>query len=258
MVVPTFREADNIVELIAQVGVLADLHRLDLELIVVDDASDDGTADMVEAMDGDHWIRLIRRTGQRSLSCSVLDGLRVAKGRVLVVMDADLSHPPAAIPKLVSAIRNGGSDFVVGSRFVEGATIDEQWSGFRRFNSLAARILARPLVPVADSTSGFFAISRDRFESAAALNPVGYKIGLELMVKCGCRSISEIPIRFRDRVHGTTKLGWRQQIEYLAHLGRLASYRCMTRLRSTLRNRAPADHPVPAVPFQRETASGEV
>jgi len=231
IVVPTFREAENIADLVNQVKAVAALHPLDIELIIVDDASDDGTADIVAGLGERHWIRLIRRTGQRSLSRSVVDGLRAARGRYLVVMDADLSHPPAAIPRLVRAIRNGHSDFVIGSRFVEGSAIDGRWSRFRRFNSLAARVLARPLVAVADSTSGFFALPRERFESASALDPVGYKIGLELMVKCGCRSIAEVPIRFCDRLHGATKMGWRQQIEYLEHLRRLATYRWKTRPR---------------------------
>lgn len=231
VVVPTYREKKNIAELISQVRAVADLHRLELEMIIVDDASDDGTADAVAGLGEHHWIRLIRRTGPRSLSRSVVDGLRAASGRYLVVMDADLSHPPTAIPRLVAGLQDGDSDFVLGSRFVEGASIDEAWSVFRRFNSLAARFLARPLVTVADSTSGFFALSRERFDRAAPLEPIGYKIGLELMVKCGCRSITEIPIRFRDRVNGTTKMGWRQQFEYLVHVGKLAHFRWSARSR---------------------------
>ncbi len=225
VVVPTYREVDNVDELIGGIRAVAAAHRLDLELIIVDDASDDGTAERVAAWGPDPRIRLIRRAGPRSLSRAVVEGLRAARGRTLVVMDADLSHPPAAIPELVRALRRGGPDFVIGSRFVAGAAIDERWSTLRRLNSLAARVLARPLVPVADSTSGLFALRRESFEAAAPLDPVGYKIGLELMVKCGCRRILEVPIRFRDRARGETKLGWRQQLEYLEHLRRLAAYR---------------------------------
>lgn len=245
VVVPTYREADNVLELVGGIERVAALHRLDIELIIVDDGSDDGTAAKVEGLGERGWIRLLRRTGKRSLSRSVLDGLRSARGGVLVVMDADLSHPPDALPALVEAVRTGGSDFAVGSRFVAGASIDARWSGIRRANSLAARLLARPLVDVADPTSGFFALRRERFEKASGLDPIGYKIGLELMVRCGCRTISEIPIRFRDRTRGATKLGWRQRLEYFEHLRRLAAYRWKVRTCRTVATAASAVIPEP-------------
>lgn len=85
--------------------------------------------------------------------------------------------------------------------------------------------MSRPLVRLHDPMSGFFALRRSRFERAAPLNPVGYKIGLELMVKGDCSKPAEVPIRFATRRLGKSKLGLREQLEYMQHLTRLCRYR---------------------------------
>lgn len=203
-------------------------HGLDAELLVVDDRSDDGTAEAVTRTRED-WVRVIVRDGARSLSLAVLEGLRQATRDNLLVMDADLSHPPEAIPRLLEALKEPGVDFVLGSRYAAGGTTDARWGRWRRLNSLLARLLARPLMPVRDPTSGYLALRRDRFLAARDLSPIGYKIGLELFVKCACRSVREVPIHFSERLHGTTKLGLRQRLEYLEHLRRLWLYRLRAR-----------------------------
>src|SRR5438093_5894116 len=119
--------------------------------------------------------------------------MRAALGEFLVVMDADLSHPPEQIPNLIAPLREGSADFVVGSRWVPGGSTHD-WAGHRRLNSLVAAFLARPLSRgVRDVMSGFFALRRETFATARGLRPIGYKIGLELLWRCDIRRPAEIP-----------------------------------------------------------------
>jgi dolichol-phosphate mannosyltransferase len=209
---------------------MAEAHRLSLEMLIVDDQSDDGTKEVVASLGEGDWVRLVVRQGPRNLSWAVIDGLRLATNEVFVVMDADLSHPPEAIPRLIGALAEPGVDFVFGSRHVEGSSTDQRWSVLRRADSMVARLLAMPLTRVRDPTSGFVAVRRETFRRARDLNPTGYKIGLELVVKCGCTNIREVPIHFSQRLHGTTKLGLRQRLQYLRHLKRLMVYRLRQRV----------------------------
>jgi dolichol-phosphate mannosyltransferase len=147
-------------------------------------------------------VRLLVRTADHGLSRAVLDGLRRATGDVLVCMDADLSHPPEAIPAMLAKLREG-ADFVIGSRYAEGGSTAHDWGFLRWINSRVATWLARPLTHVRDPMSGFFALRRQTFEAGRDFNPIGYKIGLELIVKCGCERVVEIPIHFADRRFGS-------------------------------------------------------
>jgi dolichol-phosphate mannosyltransferase len=154
-----------------------------------------------------------------------MEGMRQAHGAILVVMDADLSHPPETIPQLVHVIQSDKADFAIGSRYVTGGHTDEKWGIFRWINSKVATLLARPLTNAQDPMAGFFALRRAKFQSAAHLDPIGYKIGLELIVKCGCRRIKEVPIFFGNRVHGKSKLSLKEQLNYVRHLKRLYEYK---------------------------------
>lgn len=222
VIVPTYREAENLPELLERLGTTFAGAGLEPEVLVMDDDSRDGT----EAFMRDHappWARLIVRTAHRGLSPAVVDGLRAATGDVMVVMDADLSHPPETIPELVAAARQG--DFAIGSRYVAGGTTEEGWGFLRVLNSRVATLMAMPLAPLSDPMSGFFALRREIFERARYLNPVGYKIGLELLVKCRCRDVREVPIHFANRKHGESKLSAVEQLKYIQHLRRLHIFR---------------------------------
>lgn len=227
IVVPTYREAENLPHLVARIGALRESSELDVELLVMDDNSGDGTEAYFEH-DGPEWARLIVRTKDRGLSPAVLDGLRAASHPTMVVMDADLSHPPEAIPEMIARLGEG-ADFVIGSRYVPGGSTDGEWGLFRWLNSKVATWLARPLTRAKDPMAGFFALRRSTFERATTLNPIGYKIGLELMVKCRCRRVDEVPIHFADRQHGESKLSFREQVRYLQHLLRLYTHRLFGR-----------------------------
>jgi len=221
VVVPTYLEARNLPELVARVcGALARA-ALPAEVLVVDDDSPDDTAAVCAALAREHPVRLEVRRNERGLSSAVLHGLRRASGDVFVVMDGDLSHPPERVPELVAALADPDIDFVLGSRYARGGTTDEAWGWFRRLNSRGATLLARPFTRAKDPMSGFFALRRETFQRCARLDPVGYKIGLELIVKGGCRRIREVPIHFARRLHGKSKMTLKEQVDYLRHLRRL-------------------------------------
>ena len=223
VIVPTYQEIENLPLLTERLEKIRQKHHLSLELLIIDDNSQDGTEELISSMDQD-WITLVVRKKTRGLSQSVLEGLRLARGDVLVVMDADLSHPPEKIPEMLIALENG-TDFVMGSRYITGGLTTASWGFFRWLNSRVATLLARPLTSVKDPMSGFFALPRKTFASACDLNPIGYKIGLELIVKCNLHRIEEIPIHFEDRQFGESKLTLSEQKKYIQHLCRLFIYK---------------------------------
>lgn len=222
VIVPTYQEVDNIPLLVDRIAQVRDEHNLDLELLIMDDDSRDGTEEVVDGL-GKPWVRLVVRKENRGLSPAVVDGMRLARNDVLVCMDADLSHPPEAIPDLLEALTQD-YDFAIGSRYVEEGSTDESWSFFRRLNSRVATLLALPFTRVKDPLSGFFALRREAFQAARQLDPIGYKIGLELIVKTGSEFIKEVPIHFSERKLGESKLTFAEQVRYLQHLKRLFIY----------------------------------
>ncbi len=223
VVVPTYREAANLPELLARLDQLRRAQALDLDVFLMDDDSRDGTQEAV-ARAGLDWVRLVVRTANRGLSAAVMDGFHLADKPVVLVMDADLSHPPEKIPEMLAALA-GGADFVIGSRYAPGGTTAEDWGFLRWVNSRAATLLARPFTRVKDPMSGFFAFPRALLDGAPPLNAVGYKIGLEVLVKCRCRRVAEVPIHFAQRHRGESKLSLREQLLYLKHLRRLAVFK---------------------------------
>jgi dolichol-phosphate mannosyltransferase len=189
----------------------------------MDDQSNDGSLEFVQGY-GAEEVRFIARDGKRGLSPAVIDGFRMARGKYLVCMDADLSHPPETIPDMLKKLATG-SDFVIGSRYVSGGSTEADWGLFRQLNSLVATWMARPFTNVKDPMSGFIALTREQFGRAQELNPVGYKIGLELLVKCRCKNVAEVPIHFANRAAGESKLSLKEQLRYIKHLRRLFVFR---------------------------------
>ncbi len=227
VIVPTYREADNISVLVGEIDASLRESRIDYEVLIVDDNSGDGTIGIVERLRMTYPVRLFVRYAERGLSSAVLAGFEMARGDILVVMDADLSHPPSKIPGMVRLIDGNKADFVIGSRFVDGGSIPH-FGAFRKLNAWVSKMLAYPLVSVQDPMSGFFAFPRRLLPARATLNPLGFKIGLELLVKAGPRSVAEIPIEFGKRLHGESKLSLRQQLQYLIHLLRLYKHQYTT------------------------------
>jgi dolichol-phosphate mannosyltransferase len=221
VIIPSYREAENLRVLIPRVAAALEKADASGEIIIVDDNSPDGTDAVCAHLEQSFPLRLITRYGERGLASAVIYGLRAAKGEILIVMDADLSHPPEVIPEMVAACRSPFVDFVIGSRYAKGGSVSQSWSTYRRLNSRVASLLARGLTTARDPMAGFFALQRSRLQEGADLRPLGYKIGLELIVRCNCRRIIEVPIHFRDRVAGDSKLTVIQQWQYLYHLVRL-------------------------------------
>jgi dolichol-phosphate mannosyltransferase len=208
VVVPTYNESDNLPTLVERVCTALP----GAEVVVVDDASKDGTADVARELAKKFPVRVVERFDERGLSTAVLRGMDEARTDLCVVMDADLSHPPEAIPKLVQAVQDG-ADVAVGSRYVPGGDIDE-WPLFRRFASRAGTLLARPLTPVRDPMAGFFCLRKSLF-AGIALKPRGFKILLEILARTGTKKTAEVPIHFEDRAAGASKFSSKERREFL-------------------------------------------
>lgn len=226
IILPTFRESENLQPLIETIHHALSNNSMAYEIIIVDDNSQDGSEEIIAKLaDEGYPVRIVIRIDERSLSSAVIRGFNESIGKFLVCMDADLSHPREVIPQLVAYLKEKRCDFVIGSRYIPGGSTEENWGLFRWANSKVAVALARPFTQVKDPMSGFFALPRNVFAKAASLNPVGYKIGLELIVKCAPQNICEIPIHFTDRKYGKSKLNLIEQLNYIKHLKRLAEYK---------------------------------
>ncbi|MAT80809.1 MAG: hypothetical protein CMJ29_04080 [Phycisphaerae bacterium] len=222
IIVPTYQEGESLPPLIERLDRLRSAG-WDLEVLIVDDNSRDGTEEFIESLEA-AWIRLIVRQDDRGLSTAVMKGLEEASHDLLVVMDADLSHPPESIPAFVEALSDG-AEFVIGSRYVPGGSTEDGWGYLRWVNSKVATVMARPFTRVKDPMSGFLGLRRDTWLRAEDLDPIGYKIGLELIVKCRCTKVAEVPIHFSTRRHGESKLTLKVQKDYLKHIIRLARWK---------------------------------
>jgi dolichol-phosphate mannosyltransferase len=223
VIVPTFNERENLPVLAERLARALGEAGRPFELVVVDDDSPDGTAELAGELAGQlgAQVRAVVRRGERGLATAVIRGLREARYDLCLCMDADLSHPPELVPELVARVE-AGAPFVLGSRYVEGGETRD-WAWWRWLNSAGATLLARPLTPVRDPMSGFFCCRRSEVP-LTRLDPVGYKIALEILVKSGLPPV-EVPITFTDRLAGRSKLTLRQQLDYLVHLARLYRWR---------------------------------
>jgi dolichol-phosphate mannosyltransferase len=203
IIVPTLNEVENVEPLLE--GIFVSGLEV-LEVIFVDDGSTDGTADRVHELAERFPLRLlVRASATLGLSGAIVAGARAARGDLLVVMDADLSHPPSGIPDLVRPLQELTCDMVIGSRYVRGGSTPG-WPLWRRIMSRTASALAYPLTRVHDSMCGFFAISKPLLLDLAP-TATGFKIAFEMIVHGGRHlRVREIPIAFHDRARGTSKM----------------------------------------------------
>ncbi|WP_193322850.1 glycosyltransferase [Pyrobaculum calidifontis] len=222
VVVPTYNEAENLPELVER------LHRafggVGYEVVVVDDNSPDGTANTARRLGERYPVRVVVRERRAGLSSAVVEGARAAEGNVVVVMDADLQHPPELAPQLAKIAERGC--LAVASRYVKGGRV-EGWSLSRRVVSRGAVLLARLVVPeargVKDPVSGFFAYKRDCLR---AVTPTGlYKILLDVLVQCRPPCVVEVPYVFGLRTRGRSKLGAKHILDFVRQILALSKWR---------------------------------
>lgn len=226
VVLPTYNESGSLPRVIPRI--VAALREAGLvgEVIVVDDDSPDGTAEVARRLGAELPVRTIHRTTERGLATAVLTGFAASTAEVCVVMDADGSHPVEALPEMVRAVREGRADITVGSRHVPGGG-SRDWPLVSRVKSRLAALPTRALTHLTDPTSGFMAVRRS-LVSGLVLDPVGWKIVLEVVVKAHPAHVVEVPIVFADREAGESKQSLRVAIEYARHLAKLYEHRFPT------------------------------
>jgi len=229
LVIPTLNEAGNLPTLFSRIRKALDSSQIDYELIVVDDDSSDRTAEVArEFAQDDDRIRVFVRKGRRGLAGAVIYGWSHTDATLLGAIDADLQHPPEVLPQLLEPVLNG-NDIAIASRYVNGnADGISEWNKFRalvsRFSTLAtAPFLQRRDLRVKDPLSGFFIVRRECVEELQ-LQPEGFKILLEILVKGNIRKAVEVPFHFATRQSGKSKADFRVALHYFSLLGKLSRY----------------------------------
>lgn len=224
LVLPTYNEAHNVRALLEELSALLGPELGNAyELIVVDDDSPDRTwAHALDAAEELPCVRVVRRRGERGLSTAVIRGWQVARGEILGVMDADLQHPPGLNVELFR--RMADVDLAVGSRHVSGGGVST-WSVARRILSRGAQLLGLVVLPgvllrVSDPMSGYFLVRRASIQGVE-LDPLGYKILVEVVARGRIGGIAEVGYVFREREQGESKVTWRLYLDYVRHLVRL-------------------------------------
>ncbi len=221
IVIPTYNEAGGIERLLRSLYDVFTANGLDGEVIVVDDNSPDGTGAIVDRLSAELPAWCLHRPGKLGLSSGVIDGWKAARpeSRALGAMDADFSHDIAILPKMVAALESGSYGLAIGSRYVKGGGITN-WPAKRIVTSKVACWLARPLTNVKDITSGYLLVERNALDRVE-LDPIGFKIGLEVIAKAHYGRAIEIPYVFTDRIVGESKLNQKEIFNYLKQLRKL-------------------------------------
>jgi dolichol-phosphate mannosyltransferase len=225
VILPTYNESGNIGVIVPNITTTFLKGNIIGEIIVVDDDSPDGTADAARRISRTHPVRVHVRKGERGLASAVLKGFELARGDILIVMDADLSHPVDKIPEMIRPIVEGTCDATVGTRYMVGGGC-ENWPLARKFMSKGAGIIAKGVTGLSDPTSGFMAVRKAAI-AGKTFDPIGWKIVLEVIVKANL-SFREVPIYFKDRYLGESKLTLKVQRDYLRHLWKLYCFKYET------------------------------
>lgn len=229
IILPTYNESKNIIKILDSIkesmpsGVYT-------EAIVVDDNSPDGTGNIVENYLAslkrftDYTVDVIHRGAKKGLGSAILKGIQHAQGETIVVMDSDFSHPPSIIPQMIETLHKTKSDIVIASRYVAGGAV-QGWSKRRRMLSRIATSIAKKGLGVNtnDPMSGFFAFKKSMIKGLD-LEAIGFKLLLEILVKTKNAQIQEIPYTFRDRQHGSSKLGLSTVVDFCKSVWELYRY----------------------------------
>jgi dolichol-phosphate mannosyltransferase len=224
IVIPTYNERENVRLITKRVrNILQDKGYI-YEILFIDDSCDD-TPNVLEQLANEiSEVRYIHRQGARGLASAVVEGFDHAKGEYIIVMDADLQHPPELIPLIVTRLTQ--SDVVIPSRFISGGS-DGGLNWFRKLVSWSARTIGRfsikRLRDISDCTSGYFGINREVVKGVK-LEPIGWKILMEVLVKGHYSKVHEVPYAFEARDAGQSKMSLCEQWNYIKHVIRLIRY----------------------------------
>jgi glycosyltransferase involved in cell wall biosynthesis len=228
IIAPSRNEEESVI-LLAE-AVQQALNGTPYELLFVDD-SDDATPQVLQQLAAreDLHVRFLHRIygPERwgGLSGAVVDGLKLATGTYVCIIDADLQHPPEKIPELLRAAQEHDADVAMACRYIPGGSSEGLDGPLRTFFSLGCKWVAKILFPIRlrgvhDPLSGFLLIRR-AITRDVSLQPIGFKISLELLIRCPRQRLVEVPYHFRRRARGTSKADFRVGTLYLRHLGRL-------------------------------------
>lgn len=219
VIIPTFNEAQNLPRL---ADVLFSLPLKNLHILVIDDASSDGTGEIAEDIKKSSGGRLdvVHRSGKLGLGSAYITGFKhllQGKSQVIGQMDADFSHQPEKVPELLAALQN--CDVAIGSRYVPGGSLDKDWPFWRKWLSAFGNFYARTILnlPIRDTTGGFRMWRREAL-ACLPLDKVrsnGYVFQVELAYAAHRLGFSfkEVPIYFAERRFGRSKMSFRIQME---------------------------------------------
>ncbi|MEE2710094.1 MAG: polyprenol monophosphomannose synthase [Gemmatimonadota bacterium] len=215
LITPTYNEKENIPLLAEEIfKTVADYPEMDVELIVVDDNSPDGTGQIAERLQSQFPIQVVHRKKKLGLGSAVMAGFNRSERPFLGVIDADLSHDPIVLPDLILGLKD--HSLTIGSRYQTGSLV-EDWPWYRKSISQAGVLFARRLTGVKDPLSGYFFLRREVLNELS-LTSHGYKILLEILVKGRYESFVEIPFTFRNREFSTSKLNFKEYYLFVKQL----------------------------------------
>lgn len=222
LITPTYNESENVPILAEEIfSVIQSESDIDLELIVVDDNSPDGTGAVAEGLKDQYPLQVVHRAGKLGLGSAVMEGFALSKRDYIGVIDADLSHDPAILPQLIRGLRE--FDITIGSRFGETSKV-EKWALHRRLTSLTGVGLARLLTGVEDPLSGYFFLHRKGLGDLE-LTSAGYKILLEILVKGRVETHLSVPFVFRNRQFSKSKLNAKEYVLFAKQLLYFSAYK---------------------------------
>ncbi len=222
LITPTYNESENVPILAQEIfSIIEPESDIDLELIVVDDNSPDGTGAVAEGLRDQYPLQVVHRAGKLGLGSAVMEGFALSKRDYIGVIDADLSHDPAILPQLIRGLRE--FDITIGSRFGETSKV-EKWALHRRLTSLTGVGLARLLTGVEDPLSGYFFLHRKGLGDLE-LTSAGYKILLEILVKGRIETHLSVPFIFRNRQFSKSKLNAKEYFLFAKQLLYFSAYK---------------------------------
>jgi dolichol-phosphate mannosyltransferase len=216
IIVRTCNKRDNIIPLVQELH--NSLVGYNYEIVLIGNDTSGGTAELVSTLPKKYAVNVVVRKNKRGLASAIVDWLRQVKCEAVVIMDADSQHPPEVVPNILQALEN--HDFVVASRYCKGES-PRDGTPARKLVSRVGNLLALPLAPrIKDRMSGFFGFRRTAVDPAS-LNTHGSNMGLEVLVRGCCKSVTEIPYTFTPRTHGYSELSKRITWQYLQQLALL-------------------------------------